>query len=292
MLTWPQPSGNAAILAVTVDLASTVSCGKISPVLSRFTELPIHLKKLSIQPGQVDAFLLDLGTSSFQFDFPHRGFSLSRNGPLDMRMDGNRFPDQMTAADVVNTLDVADLEHISSKYGEERKSKEIAHAIIEARYAYGKFTQTHQLANIIQSVFNSDVFRQDKMSRPAHVATKTFQALRIFVNDELNEINNGLHILRHYLKDGGRCAVISFHSLEDRIVKRHFHDIDMGQESNVSLHHHFRNSNLTVDMDTVKDEYLNKQWKPLSRKVLEPSEEECIKNPRSRSAKLRAAIKL
>ncbi|XP_013065509.2 12S rRNA N4-methylcytidine methyltransferase-like isoform X2 [Biomphalaria glabrata] len=275
-----------------VELAASLNCGKMWPVLGRFSEISTNLDNLGIQPGQVDAFLFDLGTSSFQFDFPHRGFSLSKNGPLDMRMDGNRFPDQPTAADVVNTLDVADIEHILHKYGEEKKSKLIAHAIVEARYAYGKFTHTKQLAEVVQNVFNSDVFRQDKLSRPAHLATKTFQALRIFVNDELNEINNGLHIARHYLKSNGRCVVISFHSLEDRIVKRHFHDIDMDQESNITLHHHFRNTNLTFDMDVVKNDYLKKLWEPVSRKVLEPTEEEIQSNARSRSAKLRAAIKL
>ncbi|CAL1540881.1 unnamed protein product [Lymnaea stagnalis] len=266
--------------------------GTISPILSRFSNIASHLHQLGIKPGMVDAFLFDFGVSSMQFDTSNRGFSLIRDGPLDMRMDGGSDPNQITAADVVNTLDASDLEHILKKYGEERKSRDIAHAIVEARYAFGKFTRTRQLADVIQNVFNCDAFGHDKLSRHAHVATKTFQALRIFVNDELNEIHNGIQLARHYLRTNGRCVVISFHSLEDRIVKRHFHDLDMDEAANLSIHDHFRNSSLSFNIDDVKSEFLTKPWLPLSRKVLEPTEEECLKNPRGRSAKLRAAIKV
>lgn len=266
--------------------------GQITAILSRFSNVASHFHQLGIKPGVVDAFLFDLGVSSMQFDTSNRGFSINKDGPLDMRMDGGSDINQITAADVVNTLDASGLEHILKKYGEEKKSRAIAHAIVEARYAFGKFTRTRQLADVIQNVFNCDAFRHDKLYRHAHVATKTFQALRIFVNDELNEINNGLELARHYLKTNGRCAVISFHSLEDRIVKRHFHDLDMDKAGNLTIHDHFRNSNLSFNIQEVKSEYLSKTWLPLSRKVLEPTEEECLKNPRGRSAKLRTAIKV
>lgn len=130
------------------------------------------------------------------------------------------------------------------------------------------------------------------MSRHAHLATKSFQAIRIFVNNELNEIHNGLQVARHYLKPYGCCVVISFHSLEDRIVKRHFLDIDIDQASNLSIHDHFRNANVSFDVEMVKETYMSKLWQPVSRKVIESSQDESLRNPRSRSAKLRAALKV
>lgn len=138
----------------------------------------------------------------------------------------------------------------------------------------------------------SGVYRLDKLSHHAHVATKSFQALRIFVNNELNEINNGLEVARHYLKPQGRCVVISFHSLEDRIVKRHFLDIDINTDPNLSIHDHFRNANMSFDIKTIQEDFMVKVWQPLSRKITEPSSDECLRNPRSRSAKLRAALKV
>uniref|UniRef100_A0A0B7AHX3 Methyltransferase-like protein 15 n=2 Tax=Arion vulgaris TaxID=1028688 RepID=A0A0B7AHX3_9EUPU len=278
--------------SIAIELASEHSQSQITPILSRFSEIPIHLHQHGIEPGSVDSFLFDLGASSMQFDMSERGFSLSRDGPLDMRMDGDRFPDSPTAADIVNNLDPQDLAHIFKKYGEERKSLQIAHALVEARYAFGNFTRTKQLADVILTTFNSGAFRQDKLSHHAHVATKCFQALRIFVNNELNEIHNGLEIARHYLKPQGCCVVISFHSLEDRIVKRHFLDIDIDETSNMSIHDHFRNAEVSFDVKTIQEEFMAKVWQPLSRKVMESSEEECYKNPRARSAKLRAALKL
>ncbi|BFZ05141.1 hypothetical protein BsWGS_08180 [Bradybaena similaris] len=283
------PFANSLALKIAAEERSQ---GKITPVLSCFSELPVHLHQHDIEPGTVDAFLFDLGASSMQFDMPERGFSLSQDGPLDMRMDGNRFPDSPTAADVVNSLSPHDLAHILKKYGEERKAKQIANIIVEARYTFGKFSRTKQLADVILSAFNSGVYRLDKLSHQAHVATKSFQALRIFVNNELNEINNGLEVARHYLKPQGRCVVISFHSLEDRIVKRHFLDIDINADPNLSIHDHFRNANMSFDIKTIQEDFMAKVWQPLSRKVTEPSSDECLRNPRSRSAKLRAAIKV
>ncbi|CAG5121434.1 unnamed protein product [Candidula unifasciata] len=283
------PFANSIALKIAAEERSQ---GKITPVLSRFSEVPVHLHEHGIQPGTIDAFFFDLGVSSMQFDRPERGFSLSQDGPLDMRMDGARFPDSPTAADVVNTLSPRDLAHILKKYGEEKKAQQIANIIVEARYTFGTFSRTKQLADIILGAFNSGVFTQDKLSHHAHVATKSFQALRIFVNNELNEINNGLEVARHYLKPQGRCVVISFHSLEDRIVKRHFLDIDINADPNMSIHDHFRNANVSFDVKTIQEDFMTKLWQPLSRKVKEPSPDECWRNPRSRSAKLRAALKV
>ena len=123
------------------------------------------------------------------------------------------------------------------------------------------------------------------------MATKVFQALRIFVNNELNELNNGLELAHHLLRPGGVCVVIAFHSLEDRIVKRHFHGIDMDQKANMSVTDQHRSSLKSFGKEEIT-EILKKRWEPISKKVVLPSEEEEQQNPRARSAKLRAARKL
>ncbi|GFO18149.1 ribosomal RNA small subunit methyltransferase h [Plakobranchus ocellatus] len=274
-------------------MASSVGSGQIIPLLSRFSEVPAHLQHHGITLGSVDAFLFDLGASSMQFDSAQRGFSLSKDGPLDMRMDGERFPDSPTAADVVNNLDPADLANILKKYGEEKKARQIAHAIVDARYAFGNFTRTKQLAEVLSSVFESGAFRQDKLHRQAHVATKTFQALRIFVNDELNELHAGLLVAARYLRPGSSvCAALAFHSLEDRIIKRHFHGLDMDCAGNQTVRDHFRNASLSFNVGEIQKQILQgKAWQPLSKKVACPTEVECLVNPRARSAKLRAAVR-
>ncbi|XP_025085043.1 probable methyltransferase-like protein 15 homolog [Pomacea canaliculata] len=262
----------------------------VIPVLARFSELANHLAENSIEKGSVDNILFDLGASSMQFDVSERGFSLSQDGPLDMRMDGARFQDQPTAADVINTLDADELHLVLRRYGEERLSRSIAQAIVDARYAFGSISRTRQLADIVDMVFEGN-YKQDKLQRHAHPATRTFQALRIFVNNELNELHNGLELASHYLRPGGCCVVISFHSLEDRVVKRHFHGIEMDNMINMSIGQHYRNSIITQSKNKI-DQLLAKKWRPLSKKVLAPTEEEVKANPRARSAKLRAAIKV
>ncbi|XP_076471318.1 putative methyltransferase-like protein 15 homolog isoform X2 [Babylonia areolata] len=263
---------------------------RVIPVVGRFSELPQHLSRLGVEEGSVDSFLFDLGASSMQFDTPHRGFSISSDGPLDMRMDGDRFPGSPTAADVVNCLSAGDLSIILKGYGEERHARSIAQAIVEARYAFGSITGTRQLAEIVDTVFEGN-FKTDKLQRHAHPATRVFQALRIFVNNELNELNNGLEVAWRYLRPQGRCVVIAFHSLEDRIVKRHFHGIEMDAQANMTLSDHHRNSAHIHPLEVVTP-LLDKRWRPLVKKVLTPSVQEVDANPRSRSAKLRAAVKL
>lgn len=131
----------------------------------------------------------------------------------------------------------------------------------------------------------------DMLGRPAHVATKTFQALRIFVNNELNQLSNGLHVAHHYLRPGGRCVVLTFHSLEDRIVKRHFHSIDLKAAKNMSLSHQQLQSTVKTLDNELLQSIVNKKWTPLQKKVIKATHEEILKNPRARSAKLRAATK-
>lgn len=262
---------------------------QITPLLGRFSELPDLLKERQIRQNSIDAFLFDFGCSSMQFDVAERGFSVSKNGPLDMRMDGERYPEMATASDVLACSDEDDIAKILKVYGEEKQSKKIARAIIEARYTFKRLKTTEQLADLIDSVLSDEV-RTDKLNRTSHNATKTFQALRIFVNNEVNEINYGLVLARHYLKIGGRLVTITFHSLEDTIVKRHvFGNMIENAANAVPLK--YSSHLMFVDRETIS-EAMDSPWEQLHKHVIVPKLEEIDANPRSRSAKLRAAVKI
>lgn len=157
-----------------------------------------------------------------QFDNPERGFALSQDGPLDMRMDGERFPADPSAADVVNNLDAATLARILKTYGEERQAKKVASMIVNYRENHKRIESTQELATVVSLAFThrDAASSKDGLGRKLHVATRTFQALRIFVNDELNELYRGLLAVKPFLKSRGKLAILTFHSLEDRIVKR------------------------------------------------------------------------
>lgn len=195
--------------------------------------------------SKVDGILLDIGVSSFQLDDAQRGFSYHTEAPLDMRMS----QDGESAADVVNTYEEQELAAIIYEFGEERHSRRIARGIVQARSTQ-EIATTTQLADLIKRAYPG-------FSRGIHPARRTFQALRIYVNDELGALRDGLQAATALLKPGGRLAVISFHSLEDRIVKRFF----IGEE----------------------------QLRPLTKKPIVASEQEQKENPRARSAKLRVA---
>ena len=199
-----------------------------------------------------DLILIDLGVSSPQLDQGERGFSFKRNGPLDMRMDRTQ---SFTAADLVNTASIQELTTIIHEYGEEpyMQAKNIAEQIV----ANKPFSDTETLANLIKQTYRG---RQGKI----HPATRTFQALRIAVNDELGQVKALLPLLPKLLKKGGRVGVISFHSLEDRLVKRSFKDqTDSGLEAELEV---------------------------LTKKPISGATDD-VHNPRSRSAKLRIAVK-
>ncbi|XP_008308224.1 12S rRNA N(4)-cytidine methyltransferase METTL15 isoform X2 [Cynoglossus semilaevis] len=263
----------------------------VKPLLGRFSELEVLLSDMNIQPCSIDAVLMDAGCSSMQMDQSDRGFSLSRDGPLDMRMDGDRYLDVPCAADVVNTLDQQALASILTAYGEERHARKIASAIVMARRV-NPITRTQQLASVVAGSLPAAVAyaRKDRLHRPAHVATKTFQALRIFVNDEMNELHAGLRAAQAVLRPGGRLCVITFHSLEDRLVKRFLRGDDL---SNLDQHH-FSPKKQKGRKEKPQDENGDggrAVWLPLQRKVTVPKKDDVIDNPRGRSAKLRAATK-
>ncbi|XP_029353957.1 12S rRNA N(4)-cytidine methyltransferase METTL15 [Echeneis naucrates] len=264
--------------------------GRVKPILGRFSEVEALLSNMNVQPGSIDAVLLDAGCSSMQMDQPERGFSLSKDGPLDMRMDGERYLDMPCAADVVNTLDQQALASILTAYGEERHARKIASAIVEARRV-NPITRTQQLASIVAGALPAAVAyaRKDRLHRPAHVATKTFQALRILVNDELNELHKGLLAAQVALRSGGRLCVITFHSLEDRLVKRFLRGDEM---SNLD-HYHFSPRKQGPRRAKLEEEGDGGMvhWLPLSKKVIAPEKDSIKDNPRGRSAKLRVALR-
>jgi 16S rRNA (cytosine1402-N4)-methyltransferase len=213
--------------------------------------------------GQVDGVLMDLGFSSRQMADAQRGFSFSTDGPLDMRMDPRRGP---SAADLVNGLAEAKLADLLWRYGEERHSRRIARAIVAAR----PLTSTGQLANLVAR----QIGRREKI----HPATRTFQALRIAVNDEIDILEQALPQARDLLRPGGRLAVISFHSLEDRLVKQFYQ-----QEARDCI------CPPKVPICTCQH---RATLRTITRKPLRPDEEEVARNPRSRSARLRIAERL
>ncbi|CAH6776961.1 Mettl15 [Phodopus roborovskii] len=202
---------------------------QIQAMLGQFSEAEALLINAGVQPGTIDGVLLDLGCSSMQLDAPERGFSLRKDGPLDMRMDGDR---------------------------------------------------------------------KDLLQRSTHIATKTFQALRIFVNNELNELYTGLKTAQKFLKSGGRLVALSFHSLEDRIVKRFLLGISMTERFNLSIRQKVKQtSQLNSSRGSIESERSSPvraplMWDLIHKKVLTPEDQDIQENPRGRSAKLRAAIKL
>lgn len=259
---------------------------QVTPLLGRFSDLPELLTSINVPSASIDGILFDFGCSSMQFDRGDRGFSINKNGPLDMRMDRN--PNTPTAADVIAKINEIDLYRIIKVYGEEKKAKKIARAICDVRYSFKRIETTRELANIVASCFK-EYYHMDSLDRPMHNATKTFQAIRIFVNNELNEIDHGIHVAEKYLKPNGRLVTLTFHSLEDTIVKRHIHGHVIGGKVN-TLPLKYISQFMATDKE-ILDEMMDSKWQSLYKHVLTPSYDEIELNPRSRSAKLRAAIK-
>ncbi|ELK37555.1 Putative methyltransferase-like protein 15 [Myotis davidii] len=290
-------SGGVASPKESLDAVGCWSSKQIRAMLGQFSQAEGLLMKAGVQPGTLDGVLFDLGCSSMQFDAPERGFSLRNDGPLDMRMDGGRYPDMPTAADVVNALDQQALASILRTYGEERHAKKIASAIVQARSIY-PITRTQQLASIVAGAFPPSAIyaRKDLLQRSTHIATKTFQAFRIFVNNELNELYAGLKTAQKFLRPGGRLVALSFHSLEDRIVKRFLLGISMTERFNLSVRQKVtQTSQLGSGHENKEEGPLAKaplMWELIHKKVLTPEDQDVQDNPRGRSAKLRAAIKL
>ncbi|CCQ72812.1 16S rRNA (cytosine(1402)-N(4))-methyltransferase RsmH [Magnetospira sp. QH-2] len=237
--------------------------GRLTLVPGRFGDMVELMAERDI--GSVDGVALDIGVSSMQVDTPERGFSFRFDAPLDMRM-GDEGP---TAADLVNRLPEAELADIIYQYGEERGSRRIARAVCTDR-VQTPFERTGQLADLVKRVVGRP---NDKI----HPATRTFQALRIAVNDELGELHRGLDGAERLLSPGGRLAVVSFHSLEDRAVKQ-FLKQRSGGADNPSRHRPGGDTQGPAP-----------SFKLIKRGAVKPGDEETRMNPRARSARLRIA---
>lgn len=237
-------------------------------IAARFSQMVESLAAHGIHA--VDAIVLDIGVSSMQFDEAVRGFSFQREAPLDMRMSG----EGQSAADVVNSYSETELARILFEYGEERDSRRIARAIVAARTVQ-KITTTTQLADIIKGAVRG----AGKMK--IHPATRSFQALRIEVNQELAELEAALEAAEKLLKPGGRLVVVTFHSLEDRIVKNF-----MRTRSQSAASSRHSPAALFARGDTT-----DSTFELTPTKAIASTEEEVTRNPRARSAKLRCATR-
>ena len=242
--------------------------GQLSLVEKPFSHMADHFADM-LDGEKVDGVVLDIGVSSMQLDQAERGFSFRLDGPLDMRMEGAHSVNSMSAADLINTEDHGPLAFILKKLGDEKQAGRIATMILRKR-AVKPFETTAELAAAIEG------FIGRKASDRIHPATRTFQALRIFVNDELGELAKALVAAEKILKPGGRLVIVTFHSLEDRIVKRFMQE----RSSQPSGSRHLPQ----MDLRPLTFEA------PLP-KVMTPSENELEINPRSRSAKLRLAMR-
>lgn len=232
--------------------------GRLSLIQTQFGEIA------NLELGEIDAVVLDIGVSSYQIDQAERGFSFTKDGPLDMRMG-----DGETAAEVLATRTEAEIAKIFWDYGEEKNSRRIARAIVNDREEK-PFVSTLQLAGLCERIYGH---KKEKI----HPATRVFQALRIYVNDELGELERALDGAYKILKPNGRIVIVTFHSLEDRIVKNFFNE-----RAKIS-----QGSRFAPVLEEIKP-----TLELLYRKPVIASDKEINENPRSRSAKLRAVIKL
>ncbi|WP_110668386.1 16S rRNA (cytosine(1402)-N(4))-methyltransferase RsmH [Salinicola halophilus] len=259
------------LLALDRDPAALAAGGDIDDArlsLRRgvFAELDRHAEETGLL-GRLDGVLLDVGVSSPQLDDPERGFSFLRDGPLDMRMD----PESgIGAAQWLARTGADEMARVFKTYGEERFAKRIARALVSARQE-APIERTHQLAEIVKAAHPA-------WEKHKHPATRVFQAIRIHLNDELGQLERALDAALNALAPGGRLVVISFHSLEDRLVKRFIRDQSRGD------------THLPRGMP-IREDQLNKRLKPVG-KALRPDEHEVEINPRARSAVMRIAEKL
>ena len=242
--------------------------GRLVLVEGPFADMVALLAERGVE--QIDGVALDLGVSSMQLDEADRGFSFRFDGPLDMRMEGPDSRSSQSAADVLNGYSEAEIARIIAVLGEERHARAIARTIVKAR-SQTPFSRTTELAELIEKLAGGAA-RRDRI----HPATRTFQALRIYVNSELEQLCDGLHAAEVLLKPGGRIAVVSFHSLEDRIVKRFLAD-RTGKAAARSRH-----------MPDLPDADAP-SFTAVSRGADKPSQDEIEHNPRARSARLRVA---
>ncbi|MCP4936884.1 MAG: 16S rRNA (cytosine(1402)-N(4))-methyltransferase RsmH [bacterium] len=269
-------AADCQLIAIDCDpVAAFTACAFTKEYGDRFSFIPGRfgdLQELIKAHGvsHVDGVVLDVGVSSMQIDDPARGFSFAHDGPLDMRMSCRG----LSAADVVNQYSQADIARIIAALGEERRARVIARAIVSER-ENKPITTTLQLADLVTSVIGR------RPGAAKHPATRSFQALRIYVNRELEELARGLAAIEQLLSPGGRAVIVSFHSLEDRIVKQFFNNRAI-PKSRPSRHL----------PDSEEDDQFKPSFTLVNKRTITPSREEQSENPRARSSRLRAATRL
>lgn len=291
------------------------SNNRVVPILAKFSEVPALLSKYGLQRESIDGIIMDLGPSELQLNDPSRGFNHSKTGPLDMRMDGNRIPNSITAFDVLHTLSSEDLTKIFKVYGESRLARKYAAAVVDARLMLKKFTNTTEFANFIDSIAAERLI--DEIERTRTSATKIFQGLRIFVNNELNELHYAINKLRPYIcldnnlvqmvsekesnmkafdeeirnSSSGKLAIISTNPLEDTIAKRNFQNIELEHPYSHLFEARF-NSHLHLPSESEMSKFIGKTWYSLTKTAVRPTDEQLMLNPNYFPTKLRVATRV
>ena len=262
---------NGHVYAFDLDVQAINKCesslvnysDKITYIHDNFANFKVRLAELGV--NKIDGLLLDLGVSSPQFDQPERGFSYRYDAPLDMRMNQEQ---EISAYDVVNTYEFNELNKIFGLYGEEKYCKQIARKI--EQYRMNKpIETTFELVDVIKSALPSKV-----LNKKGHPCKKSFQAIRIEVNHELESLNRVLEGLNEVIEINGTVVIITFHSLEDRIVKDCFKEM-------------CKSIDLNKDLKMLPNNFIESDFKPIAKKVLIASDKELLENSRSSSAKLR-----
>ena len=262
-----------AIAHLKEKFSQEIENGRLILINDAFSNIERHIKKLGFA-GNISGIYADIGVSSPQLDQNHRGFSFKQDGPLNMRMDQD--PSKLTAAKFVNTADYELLVKVFNEYGEEPKARFVADAILKRRQT-SPISSTKELADLVKN----SIFYSKKSKK--HPATKVFQAIRIYINQELDELEKLLSNSINLLKKNGRLSIISFHSLEDRLIKQRFKALAGRQKPS------YVPKEFAILTPEPENDVLVKIIKPFP---IIPSESEISENPRARSAKLRVCEKI